>query len=34
MTNVHLFFLKLFGFMLAEAKANGHDVPVDIEPLS
>jgi hypothetical protein len=34
MTNVHLFFLKLFGCMLAEAKANGHDVPVDIEPFS
>jgi hypothetical protein len=34
MTNVHLFFLKLFGCMLCEAKANGHDVPVDIAPFS
>jgi hypothetical protein len=31
MTNVHLFFLKLFGCMLAEAKAIGHEVPIDIE---
>jgi len=30
MINVHLFFLKLFGCMLCEAKANGHDVPIDI----
>jgi hypothetical protein len=33
-TNVHLFFVKLFGCMLAEAKANGHDVPIDIDPFS
>jgi hypothetical protein len=31
---VHLFFLKLFGCMLAEAKANGFDVPIDIDPCS
>jgi hypothetical protein len=30
MINVHLFFLKLFGCMLCEAKANGYDVPIDI----
>ena len=34
MTNVHLFFLKLFGCMLCEAKANGHEVPIDITPFS
>jgi len=34
MINVHLFFLKLFGSMLCEAKANGHDVPIDIAPFS
>jgi hypothetical protein len=34
MTNVHLFFLKLFGCMLCEAKANGHQVPIDIAPFS
>jgi hypothetical protein len=34
MTNVHLFFVKLFGCMLAEATGNGHDVPVDIDPFS
>jgi hypothetical protein len=34
MTNVHLFFLKLFGCMLCEAEANGHDVPIEIEPFS
>jgi hypothetical protein len=28
--NVHLYFLKLFGCMVCEAKANGYDVPVDI----
>ena len=28
------FFLKLFGCMLCEAKANGHDVPIDIAPFS
>ena len=31
---VHLFFLKLFGCMLCEAKANGHEVPIDIAPFS
>jgi hypothetical protein len=34
MTNVHLYFLKLFGCMLCEAKANGHEVPIDIGPFS
>ena len=34
MINVHLFFLKLFGCMLCAAKANGHDVPIDIAPFS
>ena len=34
MTNVHLFFLKLFGCMLCEAKANGHEVPIDLAPFS
>ncbi len=34
MINVHLFFLKLFGCMLCEAKVNGYDVPIDIAPLS
>jgi hypothetical protein len=34
MIDVHLFFLKLFGCMLCEAKANGHDVPIDIAPFS
>jgi hypothetical protein len=34
MIKVHLFFLKLFGCMLCEAKANGHDVPIDIAPFS
>jgi hypothetical protein len=34
MTNVHLFFLKLFGCMICEAKANGHDLPIDIAPFS
>ena len=34
MINVHLFFLKLFGCMLCEAKASGHDVPIDIAPFS
>ena len=28
MKNVHLFFLKLFGCMICEAKANGHEVPI------
>jgi hypothetical protein len=34
MTNVHLYFLKLFGCMLCEAKANRHNVPIDIAPFS
>jgi hypothetical protein len=34
MLNVHLYFLKLFGCMLAEAKANGHDIPIDIDAFS
>ena len=34
MINVHLFFLKLFGCMICEAKANGHNVPIDIAPFS
>ena len=34
MKNVHLFFLKLFGCMICEAKANGHEVPIDIAPFS
>jgi hypothetical protein len=34
MRNVHLFFLKLFGCMLCEAKANGHEVPIEIAPFS
>jgi hypothetical protein len=34
MLNVHLYFLKLFGCMLAEAKANGHDLPIDIDAFS
>jgi len=34
MIDVHLFFLKLFGCMLCEAKANGHNVPIDAAPLS
>jgi len=34
MLNVHLYFLKLFGCMIAEAKANGHDVPIDLDPFS
>jgi hypothetical protein len=34
MVNVHLFFLKLFGCMLCEAKANGYDVQIDIAPFS
>jgi hypothetical protein len=34
MTNVHLFFVKLFGCMLAEATGNGHNVPIDIDPFS
>jgi hypothetical protein len=34
MTNVHLYFVKLFGCMIAEAKANGYNVPIDIERFS
>jgi hypothetical protein len=34
MTNVQLFFVKLFGCMLCEAKANGYDLPIDIAPFS
>ncbi|QOZ24094.1 hypothetical protein XH93_11290 [Bradyrhizobium sp. CCBAU 51753] len=34
MLNVHLFFLKLTGCMLAEAKANGHEVPIALDPFS
>ena len=34
MLNVHLFFVKLFGCMLAEARANGFDLPIDIDPFS
>lgn len=34
MINVHLFFLKLTGCMIAEAKANGHDVPISLDPFS
>ena len=34
MIAVHLYFLKLFGCMIAEAKANGHDVPIDLDAFS
>jgi hypothetical protein len=34
MVDVHLFFLKLTGCMIAEAKANGHDVPISLDPFS
>lgn len=34
MIYVHLYFLKLFGCMLCEAKANGYDVPISLEPFS
>jgi hypothetical protein len=34
MIDVHLFFLKLTGCMIAEAKANGHDVPISLDPFS
>ncbi len=34
MINVHLFFLKLFGCMLCEAKSNKADIPIDILPFS
>jgi hypothetical protein len=34
MVDVHLYFLKLFGCMIAEAKANGYDLPMDLAPFS
>jgi hypothetical protein len=34
MENVHLYFLKLFGRMLCEAKADGHQVPIGVAPFS
>jgi hypothetical protein len=34
MEKVHLYFLKLFGCMICEAVANGHQLPIDIEPFS
>jgi hypothetical protein len=34
MLHVHLFFLKLTGCMIAEAKANGHDVPISLDIFS
>ena len=34
MRNVHLYFLKLFGCKVEEAKANGHQVPIDIAQFS
>ncbi|MEY9607110.1 hypothetical protein ABIF74_011863 [Bradyrhizobium japonicum] len=34
MLDVHLYFLKLFGCMLAEAKANGYDLPIDLDAFS
>lgn len=34
MTNVHFYFLKLFGCMLCEAEANGKKLPIDIAPFS
>jgi hypothetical protein len=34
MIAVHLYFLKLFGCMIAEAKANGHEVPIDLDIFS
>lgn len=34
MIDVQLFFLKLFGCMIAEAKANGFDVPMDLASFS
>ncbi|WP_439360167.1 hypothetical protein [Bradyrhizobium sp. DASA03007] len=34
MLNVHFYFLKLFGCMLAEAKANGRNIPIDIDAFS
>ncbi len=32
--NVQLFFLKLYGCMLEEAKAGGYEVPIDTAPFS
>lgn len=32
--DVHLFFLKLTGCMIAEAVANGKDVPIPLDPFS
>lgn len=34
MVDVHLYFLKLFGCMLAEAKANGYNLPIDLDAFS
>ncbi len=34
MINVQLFFSKLFGCMLVEARSRGHEVPIDLEPFS
>jgi hypothetical protein len=34
MLNVHLYFVKLFGCMIAEAKANGYDLPLDLDAFS
>jgi hypothetical protein len=34
MVDVHLYLMKLFGCMLAEAKANGYDLPIDLEVFS
>lgn len=30
MVYVHLFFVKLFGCMLTEARLNGHEIPIDV----
>jgi hypothetical protein len=34
MIDVHLFFLKLTGCMIAEAMANGKDIPIPLDPFS
>jgi hypothetical protein len=34
MIDVHLFFLKLTGCMIAEANANGYGVPISLDPIS
>lgn len=34
MVDVQLYFLKLFGCMLCEAKGNGYDLPVNLAPFS